>query len=103
MKRRWREPPSSFGARSFLKRHLKIGRLFGKSASQAVIHSFAGDGFQALLWCSMRIVLELEPYSGALALPIHYNYQLQAMIYRSLDEALAEWLHNRGYSVCTHG
>ena len=46
----------------------------------------------------MRIVLELEPYSGALALPIHYNYQLQAMIYRSLDEALAEWLHNRGYS-----
>jgi len=51
----------------------------------------------------MRIVLELEPYSGALVLPIHYNYQLQAMIYRSLDEALAEWLHNRGYSVCTHG
>jgi len=45
----------------------------------------------------MRIVLELEPYGGALALPIHYNHLLQAMIYRSLDEALAEWLHNRGY------
>jgi len=46
----------------------------------------------------MRIVLELAPYGGALALPVHYNYLVQSLIYRNLDEALAEWLHNRGYN-----
>ena len=51
-----------------------------------------------LLWFSMRISLELEPANGILTLPIHYNHLVQAMIYRSLDEALAEWLHDKGYS-----
>ncbi|MCD6299726.1 MAG: CRISPR-associated endoribonuclease Cas6 [Dehalococcoidales bacterium] len=50
-----------------------------------------------LSWLSMRISLELEPANDVLTLPIHYNHLVQAMIYRNLDEALAEWLHNRGY------
>ncbi|RLA82225.1 MAG: CRISPR-associated endoribonuclease Cas6 [Deltaproteobacteria bacterium] len=45
----------------------------------------------------MRIALEFFPAGGSLRLPIHYNHLVQAMIYRSLDKALAEWLHNGGY------
>jgi len=45
----------------------------------------------------MRIVLELEPEGGELALPVHYNHLVQGLIYRSLDEALAGWFHDRGY------
>ncbi|MCD6086762.1 MAG: CRISPR-associated endoribonuclease Cas6 [Candidatus Hydrothermae bacterium] len=45
----------------------------------------------------MRISLKLEPQSGILKIPIHYNHILQAFIYRSLDRALADWLHEEGY------
>jgi len=45
----------------------------------------------------MRIVIRLEPENGELPLPIQYNHLVQAMIYQSLDKALAEWLHERGY------
>jgi len=46
----------------------------------------------------VRLSIELEPESGILTLPIHYNHLVQGMIYRSLDEALAEWIHNTGYA-----
>jgi len=46
----------------------------------------------------MRIALKLAPAGGSLELPIHYNHLIQAMIYRSLDGALAEWFHDEGYS-----
>ncbi len=45
----------------------------------------------------MRIKLTLEPEDGKLTLPIHYNHIVQSMIYSSLDEALAEWLHEQGF------
>ncbi len=39
----------------------------------------------------------LAPLNGELALPVHYNHMIQAVIYRHLDEALAEWLHDEGF------
>ena len=32
-------------------------------------------------------------------LPIHYNYLIQSLIYHSLDEEFAEFLHDQGYEV----
>ena len=46
----------------------------------------------------MRIAIRFEPEGGCLLLPIHYNHIVQAMIYSSLDSALADWYHNEGYS-----
>lgn len=45
----------------------------------------------------MRLKLRLESKEGAVTLPFHYNHLLQSMIYQKLDEALAEWLHEKGY------
>jgi len=45
----------------------------------------------------MRIQLRFEPVTEKLALPIHYNHLVQGLIYRSLDKALARWLHDEGY------
>jgi len=45
----------------------------------------------------MRIILTLHP-KAKLVLPVHYNHILQGMIYRHLDEALAEWYHDTGYT-----
>lgn len=45
----------------------------------------------------MRISLKLEAPEGSLTLPIHYNHLVQAMIYQSLDQALAQWLHEEGF------
>ena len=46
----------------------------------------------------MRVSFRFDPNGGILELPIHYNHLVQAAIYRNLDEALADWLHNEGYS-----
>ncbi|MCD6364006.1 MAG: CRISPR-associated endoribonuclease Cas6 [Synergistetes bacterium] len=46
----------------------------------------------------MRIAIKFEPEGGQLVIPIHYNHIVQAMIYSSLDSALADWYHNEGYS-----
>ena len=46
----------------------------------------------------MRVLLKFEPEGGVLKVPIHYNHLVQAMIYRSLDKALAAWLHEEGFS-----
>ena len=45
----------------------------------------------------MRICLKLESPAGSITMPVHYNHLVQAMIYRSLDEALARWLHEEGF------
>ena len=45
----------------------------------------------------MRLVLTFEPVEGVLPLPIHYNHLVQGMIYRSLDRALRNWLHQEGF------
>lgn len=44
----------------------------------------------------MRISLELESSGGRLSLPLHYNRQVQGMIYHHLDRALADRLHGEG-------
>ena len=45
----------------------------------------------------MRIVLKFEPLPGTLEVPIHYNRLVQGFLYRSLDRALASWLHEQGF------
>lgn len=45
------------------------------------------------------IYLEIEMLhkKGELKLPIHYNYIVQSAIYNSINQELAEFLHQRGY------
>jgi len=45
----------------------------------------------------VRVSFKFESAPEHLRLPIHYNHLVQAAIYRNLDEALAEWLHEKGY------
>jgi len=35
--------------------------------------------------------------SRTLTLPIHYNHMVQAMIYNSLDDDIADFLHDKGF------
>ncbi len=44
----------------------------------------------------MRIVLELLPTRERLSLPLQYNSEVQGLIYKNLDRALAAWVHDRG-------
>lgn len=39
------------------------------------------------------------PTNGNLCLPIHYNYYIQSAVYNSIDDALATFLHEKGYSL----
>lgn len=46
----------------------------------------------------MRLTITLRGLDGAVTLPLHYQYYLQGVIYRSLnDEAFAHFLHERGF------
>lgn len=45
----------------------------------------------------MRIRFDFELPGGKITLPIHYNYLVQAMIYKSISERLADFLHTRGF------
>lgn len=45
----------------------------------------------------MRVSIKFETNSGILQLPIHYNHLIQSIIYKNLDRALSEWLHDKGY------
>ncbi|MBX6423912.1 CRISPR-associated endoribonuclease Cas6 [Thermosulfurimonas sp. F29] len=45
----------------------------------------------------MRIKLSLEPKEKTLILPVHYNHLIQGMIYRNLDQALAQKVHEEGF------
>ncbi|MED0766087.1 CRISPR-associated endoribonuclease Cas6 [Aneurinibacillus thermoaerophilus] len=44
----------------------------------------------------MHMFVTLEPQEKVV-LPIHYNHIVQGFIYHSIDEGLAERLHNQGY------
>jgi CRISPR-associated endoribonuclease Cas6 len=46
----------------------------------------------------MRIKINLEPIGERLTLPSHYNYILQAFIYRNLSKTLAEKVHSQGFA-----
>ena len=46
----------------------------------------------------MRLIIEFQAIDDILVLPVHYNHLIQSMIYSNLEETLATWLHNRGYS-----
>jgi len=46
----------------------------------------------------VRLTLTFEPRGGQIALPVHYNHLVQGMIYRSLDRALRQWLHQEGFT-----
>lgn len=46
----------------------------------------------------MRIRLDLEPETGEVILPLHYNHMVQAFIYRYIDSELATWLHDHGFA-----
>ena len=46
----------------------------------------------------MRVILHLYAPAGTWV-PVHYNELLQAFVYRHLDEALAERLHDQGHVV----
>ncbi len=45
----------------------------------------------------MRIDLRLRPMEGELILPGHHNHLLQGMIYRHLNEVLAQRTHDQGW------
>ncbi|MGD2086372.1 MAG: CRISPR-associated endoribonuclease Cas6 [Candidatus Aminicenantes bacterium] len=45
----------------------------------------------------MRIRFDFELPGGKITLPIHYNYLVQAMIYKSISERLAGFLHSHGF------
>lgn len=47
----------------------------------------------------MRIRLEFAPCAEKLALPLHYNSQIQGFIYRNLDRAISDWVHNEGVAL----
>ena len=47
----------------------------------------------------MRIVLELEPREGSMTLPLHYNSEVQGLIYRNLDRALSDRVHDEGFPL----
>jgi CRISPR-associated endoribonuclease Cas6 len=44
----------------------------------------------------MRIILELAPRDGKLNLPLHYNSLIQGFIYKNLDRALSDRIHDEG-------
>lgn len=44
----------------------------------------------------MRIALELASAGGTLRLPLHYNSEVQGLIYKNLGRALAAQVHDRG-------
>jgi len=44
----------------------------------------------------MRISLKF--FAKKLVLPVHYNHLLQSFIYNTLDDTLAQFYHNKGYS-----
>lgn len=47
----------------------------------------------------MRIKLSYENLNGEpILLPMHYNYVIQSLIYRTFSHLLAEKLHNQGFS-----
>ena len=46
----------------------------------------------------MRLRITLQSEDGSLRVPIQYNHLLQGLIYTNLDDALSEWLHEKGHA-----
>lgn len=46
----------------------------------------------------MRIKIKLQSVSEKLSIPQHYNHIIQAVIYRNLNQTLAQKIHNQGYA-----
>ncbi len=46
----------------------------------------------------MRIEVELHPIDEVVALPVHYNAIVQGFIYRHLEAALAQQIHEEGWT-----
>lgn len=46
----------------------------------------------------MNLEIYFKPLREPVVLPIHYNYLVQAALYNSIDQELAAFLHEKGYS-----
>src|SRR5215210_3554239 len=46
----------------------------------------------------MRLRVSLAAEEASLRLPIQYNHLLQGLIYNNLDQALSDWLHEKGHA-----
>lgn len=46
----------------------------------------------------MRLRISLRTDKGPLRVPVQYNHLLQGLIYSNLDDALSEWLHEKGHA-----
>jgi len=46
----------------------------------------------------MRLRVSLAAEETPLRVPIQYNHLLQGLIYKNLDRALSEWLHEKGHA-----
>jgi CRISPR-associated endoribonuclease Cas6 len=46
----------------------------------------------------MRLRISLRTDGGPLRVPVQYNHLLQGLIYSNLDDALSEWLHEKGHA-----
>ncbi len=46
----------------------------------------------------MRLRISLRTDGGLLRVPVQYNHLLQGLIYSNLDDALSEWLHEKGHA-----
>src|SRR5215217_908532 len=49
----------------------------------------------------MRLRISLASERSSLRFPIQYNHLLQGLIYNNLEQALASWVHEQGYSYGT--
>ena len=45
----------------------------------------------------IHIDITLKLPENGITLPIHYNYLMQAAIYKSINDELADFLHSEGY------
>lgn len=47
----------------------------------------------------MRLKITYKPINGGLLLPIHYNYYIESLIYRTFSEQVALILHAKGFAL----
>ncbi len=47
----------------------------------------------------MRLKITFEDRDGNIVLPLHYNYYIQAIIYKIFSKQIAEMLHNSGFPL----
>ncbi len=46
----------------------------------------------------MRLRITLKSEDGSLRVPFQFNHLVQGLIYTNLDDALSEWLHEKGHA-----